>query len=214
MSIKVKNYKCFQNEIQGFEKILPINIIIGKNNSGKSSLIDIIEDLCTKAGSIKEIYSEFNPDLDDFLELFYEVYGRGQNILESRYVYENKVKKNKIVYIYNRALSIPGFTLIDDKKINSFSTNDHGYDLRSIFSKLNFIDFTEFKFRRLNAERNINPESASQEILIKNNGEGATNTIQQFYNRIDLQLQKIIKHDFLAVLNSIVNPEIELLKMQ
>ncbi len=41
-SIKIKNYKCFGNEPQGFEKIYPINIITGKNNSGKSSLIDLI----------------------------------------------------------------------------------------------------------------------------------------------------------------------------
>lgn len=32
-SIKVKNYKCFGDEEQGFEKIFPINIIIGRNNS-------------------------------------------------------------------------------------------------------------------------------------------------------------------------------------
>ncbi len=42
-SLKIRNYKCFGDDEQGFEKILPINIIIGKNNSGKSSLIDLIE---------------------------------------------------------------------------------------------------------------------------------------------------------------------------
>lgn len=42
-SIKVKYYKCFGEESQGFSKILPFNIIIGKNNSGKSTLIELIE---------------------------------------------------------------------------------------------------------------------------------------------------------------------------
>ncbi len=42
-SIKIKNYKCFVGDKpQGFEKIYPINIITGKNNSGKSSLVDMI----------------------------------------------------------------------------------------------------------------------------------------------------------------------------
>src|SRR5262245_48992038 len=40
--IKISNYKCFGDEKCGYEKILPINLIIGRNNSGKSSLIDLI----------------------------------------------------------------------------------------------------------------------------------------------------------------------------
>jgi len=34
LSIKVKNFKCFGEQWTGFDKILPINLIIGRNSSG------------------------------------------------------------------------------------------------------------------------------------------------------------------------------------
>ena len=37
-----EQYKCFKTE-NVIENIKPINIVIGKNNIGKSSLLDIIE---------------------------------------------------------------------------------------------------------------------------------------------------------------------------
>ena len=43
VSIKISNYKCFGPEPSGYDRILPINLIIGRNNSGKSSLIDLID---------------------------------------------------------------------------------------------------------------------------------------------------------------------------
>jgi len=43
ISIKIKNYKCFGEEAQGFESIFPMNIIIGRNNTGKSTLLDLIQ---------------------------------------------------------------------------------------------------------------------------------------------------------------------------
>jgi len=50
-SLKIKNYKSFGEEEQGFEKIMPINVIIGRNNSGKSALVDAIEALCGSSPS-------------------------------------------------------------------------------------------------------------------------------------------------------------------
>ena len=42
-SIKIRNYKCFGDEAQGFDSFKPVNVIIGKNNCGKSSLLEVIE---------------------------------------------------------------------------------------------------------------------------------------------------------------------------
>src|SRR3989338_10356950 len=52
LSIKIKNYKCFANEEQGFEQVLPINIIIGRNNSGKSTLLELIQYITTGRADI------------------------------------------------------------------------------------------------------------------------------------------------------------------
>jgi recombinational DNA repair ATPase RecF len=42
-SVKITNYKCFTGEAQGFEGLAKVNLIIGRNNSGKSSLLDLLQ---------------------------------------------------------------------------------------------------------------------------------------------------------------------------
>lgn len=39
--VKIRNYKCFGAEPQGFDDIARFNIIVGRNNAGKSSLLDL-----------------------------------------------------------------------------------------------------------------------------------------------------------------------------
>ena len=47
-SIHFKGHSCFKKEWAGFDIIKPINVIIGRNNSGKSHLLDLVEALCSK----------------------------------------------------------------------------------------------------------------------------------------------------------------------
>ena len=42
LSIKAKNLKCFGEKSQGFDIIKPINVIIGRNNTGKTTLLDVL----------------------------------------------------------------------------------------------------------------------------------------------------------------------------
>ncbi len=49
-AFKTKGHKCFliKNDFQGFEEIKAINILIGKNNSGKSKLLEFLSEFVTK----------------------------------------------------------------------------------------------------------------------------------------------------------------------
>lgn len=207
-SIKVKNYKCFKEKLEGFEKISGINIIIGKNNSGKSSLIDIIEALCTNSNAIKEIYSEYRPTYDQFVKYFIEVYGNHQMDVILN-LYAKDVRNLTLLYKHDTNSNNATFKWPTNSELNQVPENSYGYNLKQIFSRVRFQDFDGYKFKRLNAERNINSEVSGFEISVKTNGEGATNIIQQFLNRKDLQKHRLIKKDFLDSINSIVRPEIE-----
>ena len=44
-SVYFKGHLCFQKEWAGFDTIKPVNVIIGRNNSGKSHLLDLVEAL-------------------------------------------------------------------------------------------------------------------------------------------------------------------------
>src|ERR1051325_1720208 len=47
--LQVRHYKNFGDELVGYDEIKPINVVVGRNNVGKSSLIDLVECACTGA---------------------------------------------------------------------------------------------------------------------------------------------------------------------
>jgi hypothetical protein len=44
--VEFRNYRCFKAQWAGFSEIRPINVIIGRNNTGKSHLLDLVAALC------------------------------------------------------------------------------------------------------------------------------------------------------------------------
>jgi predicted ATPase len=45
-SIKFKNYRCFKDDWAGFDDVKPITVIIGRNNVGKSHLLQLVKTSC------------------------------------------------------------------------------------------------------------------------------------------------------------------------
>lgn len=205
-SIKVRDYKCFASEPQGFDKIYPINIIIGKNNSGKSSLVDLIEYL-------------IHPT-DEFLET-----GRGRirgEVIVSHLFEEEEMKSiTSNNSLYHDTLA-PFFNkVIEYKIITKTSHPDGKLPGRISFSENYFSDrgvqetmeqrlkktFHEKSFARINAERDIVPERASKDKVLSSNGKSATNIIRRYINEKGFD-QDIIKKSFLQGVNQIISPDI------
>ena len=48
-SVKFRGYRCFKKDWAGFDTVKPVNVIIGRNNAGKSQLLDLADALCESA---------------------------------------------------------------------------------------------------------------------------------------------------------------------
>ena len=119
VSFKVRKYKCFAEEYQGFDTIKKFNIIIGKNNSGKSKLLEALE-YFIKNG----IQSSYIPDIqigntftkEQLIRIFADNISSGTlgNVLgNNSYSHWDLVGKYLVDHLYT--LSLYG----DDKKIDT-----------------------------------------------------------------------------------------------
>jgi|GEM_PF-189270 len=209
-SIKVKEYKCFGEEEQGFEKILPINIIIGRNNSGKSSLIDLINNVINPNQGLTNIPTKetgFGKAIisDVITEQYIEaVFPRGTSgggiPGQSHYHYGLTLKDSIIKY------TIPPTQLKEILSMEKPIVGQENYltRLRDVLKN----PFHGKIFKRINAERDILPERFYLSEPLTENGKGATNIIWKYLTIRGFD-HNIIKKEFLNQLNKIINPDIE-----
>ena len=211
LSIKVENYKCFGEET-GFEEVRRVNLIIGRNNSGKSSLLDLIE-----AISLKNYQFDTNTWRHDHQprvifesRVSEEVASRtfpastsGGKIRMSHGEYGKKYIGRKIKWTRMGTQGASQSQLIecDDTDIHPPLSQSGDYIQRLPNSMPIFLEGKQF--RRLLAERDIIPEqSLGGDIKIHTNGIGITNAIQCFINKTGLP-SDLVERDMLNALNSI-----------
>lgn len=205
--IRFKNYKSFGNEWASIDN-KRINILIGRNNSGKSSCLDIIENIYNKdklneflvnGGTIqidtsfsKEEYDEIltehirnvcsisSGNVDDYINDFIS-YILSTGIIHNPTHFE-------LTPIYSAKLS-------NNKKVDWNKLQKH---IERIINKTIVL--------RINAERDIVPEKYNGKEDLSENGTGATNLINQILND-EKSDESIIKNDLLKALNSIISPD-------
>jgi len=206
ISLKINNYKCFGDHFQGFDKIFPVNVIIGRNNSGKSSLLDLVKytispyDLSPLAHKNSEPQVIFESTVSE----------EAIKLSVPNNVSEGGIPGNHFAFIRKECLG---------KKITVRLNKDNGKKFHSLeYSSDVNIDqyknglaqqvqkpFTDKTFKHLKAERDIHPE-VDQGGGVRENGQGATNIIQQFINKAHLP-SKSVEETVLEELNKIMQPD-------
>ena len=200
-SIRFKGYKVFpNNQYAEIENISRVNVIIGKNNCGKTSLLDVIETIYNHELGIKpdrdveEIILDlpFDRDMVDRVFSGYSGIGSWNRFKLSEYV-DGK--------LFPVSLSISNRLEISDNSLRGLSSHLNGANNLLVARR------NQYRFRQITAERDIQPESEGDPILYSD-GTGASNLIATFLNDSNYN-ESIIEHNFLAALNSIMQPEAE-----
>lgn len=198
----LKNYKSFGPTGAGFQSIKPINVIVGRNNIGKSSLLLALDYLCIENKSDSTISSciEITTTLDEstlrpiFREQAFDGslndnhwHDHGINFIGAKITWKD-LGSNKIEFVkLDRDAS--------DAEINHLSTMPANSALR----KLVHI--------KLDADRDITPESITGSMLLGSSGVGATQIIHQYLHHVEFD-RSIIQIKLLNALNKIFSPDI------
>jgi len=205
VSLKIKNYKCFGEEFQGFEGIYPINIIIGRNNSGKSSLVDLIK-YAIKPYDLRPLaHKNQNPEviftaplLEEDVKKVFKPGTSGGEIGRDHWGFGQKWVGEKITLMLDFSGAKKFVELTE-------SLPDFAKRFEGQFAETFPNPFARRIFKHLKAERDIHPEG-DNEGGVNENGQGATNIIQKFINKASLP-SRVVEIIMLDELNKIMQPD-------
>lgn len=208
VSIKIRNYMCFSDIAQGFESIKPINIIIGRNNSGKSRLMDMLQlavspkDLAKHNlnGKDTEILLSF-PLVESELKRVFPENTSGGEIGGNFWEFGKKYIGHKIT------ISI---TKNSNKEFVSLDPPFERQGLGKFEAELTRYarnPFSDKIIKKMTAERDIEPNAPNDKKDFHPNGSGATNIIELFLNDSKYP-RDLVDNNLLADLNKIVSPDV------
>ncbi len=220
-SCKAANFKCFGSEPQGFDEIKPINVIIGRNNSGKSALLVLIQHLTVEFKSFPKSYwharscprvilggivtehvarQAFPEDrwmdgLEDFANPW----------MFGRYTVGTRLKWERGGQGYSE--SIVAYKYSSDA-LDRLARLKVGLDERFARNLVAGLSNPLEKrgFRRVSAERDIISEVAKAELNVSATGNGATNIIQNYINQQSLD-HDLVEGQLLSAINHVLAPD-------
>jgi hypothetical protein len=202
MRIRVRNYKCFGSDQTIIDDLAPINIIVGRNNSGKSALIDVIDVACTYKGIPDSLRHLGQPSEIEIcvplpqgeLQRIFQANTSGGNLPGNHWEFGKQFVDKVGVFRVTDSLAfmeVEG-SILPQEQLQYFRQLKNP-NLNPLFGK---------KFRRLVADRDIAPEGDDGSLTIAPNGRGFTNAVQRYITKSFLP-STIIETEMLAGLNEI-----------
>lgn len=212
VQLKAKNFKSFGEELQGFEGLKRINVIVGKNNSGKSALLDLVRYFTEPYDLTVFKHKGKDPELfftkpfieEDIKKIFPE--NISSNKIGNHLVYGLRWLDRRITMRPEPQKAFESIFPSFDQEVIQQYANKIGSQVRNPLAGKTYMGIT--------ADRDIQPEEnggysahTTTPFPKIENGTGATNIIQNFLNQEPLE-RSLIEKDLLGELNNIFNPDI------
>lgn len=203
-----KGYKSYEHETKFFFAE-NITLLIGKNNTGKSSVLDAIEyfideeKLKADKPQILNLTGAFSINVN---HIKHGVQNREIHIAQD--VFNNiELMYKKPYYPFSRIdnVAMDDSELLDKERFcDTFDLYRDGIDETYIYN------LSSYRVLRLNAERNILPEKEARvdekSMTVSYDGRGATNLLRAFINDSDKK-ENIVQEKLLTELNTIMYPD-------
>ena len=215
-SIRASNLKCFDEEPQGFDSIKWINLIVGRNNVGKSTLLDLIQYSTQPSFDVPLSSWHLGKEPSAYSETTFEerdVNAFPDNTAGGSIDGSHRAFGSQFVGARVKV------RLIGPKNSQFISvTPPNGKELRPPpLGKLTdySLAVANAEWRnplrgkqlfRLAPERDIRAEPDASGADISANGAGATTVIQQFINKSHLP-GELVQVKLLGALNAVVEPD-------
>ncbi len=222
IKIIFKDYKCFGEE-QLVYSGNKLNIFIGRNNSGKSSAIEILKYFTEEAeqfdkmlyhkGRTPKIFVK-KPLTEDELRQIFKENTMGGAIGGNHWQYGKKYVGSSIkaeANLRKEQYSTSGkyevaFNILGMEKPFEGLNNREREEYLKQLSKAIANPFKGKRFKRIRADRDVVPEVANAKLYLDENGNGATNYIQTYINKSDMN-EKKVKQELLGKINELVKPD-------
>lgn len=206
-SIKIRNYKAFGQKEQGFDVVRPLNLVIGRNNVGKSALLDAVGFMCgfglEKISIVNKHLGKGDVELVIAPKLSHEAV---EGIFAG---YNDPYFAPELRGTFLRQLagtSVSFSCLPGDLEKRVLESMEWEFARQNKFSDAIVrgvpAPFKNFSCLRISAERDIQPEHQNGVVQLQSNGGNATNIIHNFINRAGLE-RGLVKKEMLDALNNI-----------
>lgn len=215
-SLYINGYKCFEEgDYLGVPEVKKLNIFIGRNNSGKSSFLDILsfildtESFFDNFRNFKEIIVGCRVTTESIKTVFNGNTSGGGIPGPNHFSYGQKFVGEVLYFRLLPKTDYDRRTVVTDCVDFNGDGGEFPSKYKSLWNAVANLLLNKVKeliVLKLGAERNIIPEQEEQILKLNVNGEGATNIIRGFLNLSTMD-STLVEKQLLSLLNQILYPD-------